>query len=87
MKYYKAKLSTWCPEITEVEVERETEQSVFINGRREAKESHYTAYFKTYNEAFDKFIQILTQSIARKQYSLKSAEEDLVKFHAKYKRQ
>jgi hypothetical protein len=87
MKYYKVKLYTWSPEISEVEIDRETEHSVFIKGRREAKETGYTAYFKTFNEAFSKLEGIILDNISNKEESLMKAKNELVNFHAKYKRQ
>jgi len=52
MKYYKTK-SNW-PEakIYEVEVERESKDSVWINGRRNAKVSTYDCYFPTWDECY-----------------------------------
>lgn len=53
MKYYKAYYSTWSTidAITEVEVERETDQSVFIKGRRAAITTEREAYRKTFDHA------------------------------------
>jgi hypothetical protein len=87
MKYYKAKLYSWSPEILEVDVEKETKSSVFIDGRREPKKTNYYAYFKTYNEAFDYFIKLLTNNIANKEKALEEAKNDFENFHDKYKRQ
>jgi hypothetical protein len=54
MKKYKARLSRrWnCDaKITEVEVERETDASVWIDGRRSKKESEYETYFDSFEQA------------------------------------
>ena len=41
------------PEVEKVEIEKETESSVWIKGRREAKETQYHAFFNTFQEAKD----------------------------------
>jgi len=54
MKKYKARVSPrWGCEarITEVEAERETKQSIWINGRRNAKVSSWETYFDSWDEA------------------------------------
>lgn len=52
MKFYKARNSTWdTTKIEEVEVERATPDSVWINGRRNAKRSGYDNYFDSHDEA------------------------------------
>lgn len=40
-------------EIEEVEVERETEQSVWVNGSRSAKRSSWANFYDTWQEAHD----------------------------------
>lgn len=39
------------PEISKVEIDKETEKSIWINGRRYAKASSYESYFDSWNEA------------------------------------
>lgn len=39
--------------ITSVEIERETDSSVYINGRRRSKRSEYEDYFDTWEEAHE----------------------------------
>jgi len=54
MKKYKARIyNRWgCDAlITEVEVERETEHSVWRNGKREAKRSEYVNYYDSWYDA------------------------------------
>ena len=46
------------PEVKRVEVEKETESSVWIKGRREAKETQYSAFFDTFQEAKDFLIDV-----------------------------
>lgn len=47
--------TTWGTEIETVEIERETESSVWVNGRRSAKKGHYN-YFNTWIEAKEHFV-------------------------------
>jgi hypothetical protein len=46
------------PEVEKVEVEKETELSVWIKGRREAKETQCSAFFDTFQEAKDFLIDV-----------------------------
>ena len=62
MKKYKTS-GTWRARIEVVKIERETEQSVWIKGRRNAKRTEYDCYFDTWDEA--------------KAYLLKQAEAQL----------
>ena len=41
----------WRPEVEKVEIEKETDSSVWIKGRRGAKETQYHAFFDTFAEA------------------------------------
>ena len=55
MKKYKVRLSTrWSndAEIEEVEVEKETDKSIWINGNRCAKVTDYASYFNTWERAW-----------------------------------
>ena len=54
MKKYRARTSfRWSAkaEITTVEVERETDHNVWINGRRHNKRSEYDDYFDSFDQA------------------------------------
>jgi hypothetical protein len=54
MKKYIARIDKrWSCEalITEVEVEKETEHSVWLNGRRQAKRSEYVNYYDSWYDA------------------------------------
>jgi len=54
MKKYKVRINKqWSceAEIEEVEVERETDKSVWIDGRRNMKESDWANYYDTWEEA------------------------------------
>ena len=48
---YKTRFFSLSVEIEKVEVERETEHSVWIDGRKLAKMSSYYSFFKTFEEA------------------------------------
>lgn len=43
----------WGPSIRAVQVERSTESSVWINGRRSSRSSSYSRYFPTWDEAVE----------------------------------
>lgn len=49
MKYYK--VITHYAEVEEIEVDRESDSSIWINSRRVAKKSNYDCYFLTIKEA------------------------------------
>jgi hypothetical protein len=46
-------LARWCyrPEVSIVSIERSTESSVWINGRRHARCSGYESFFETFDDA------------------------------------
>ncbi len=52
----------YSPRITPVEVERHTDASVWINGRRHARISGWECYFPTWKEAHD---HLLGEAAAR----------------------
>lgn len=51
----------WEPRIEKVEVEKESGSSVWIRGRREAKETQYHAFFNTFQEAKDHLIDVFSK--------------------------
>jgi molecular chaperone GrpE (heat shock protein) len=68
----------WCGiVIRKVEVERKTESSVFIRGRRSAKRSEAVAYFDTLAEAKDSATSELETKINDLRKRLKAAEAEL----------
>jgi hypothetical protein len=81
MKKYRVKYS----EISEVEVERETESSVWINGSKSLKRSSYESYFDTYEDAFNHIAVILKAGIEKAESRLKYAKEKYDIFSEKYK--
>lgn len=46
------------PCIQEIEVEKETDASVWVNGSRRAKRSMTEAYFGTWDEAYDYLLHV-----------------------------
>ncbi len=48
----KFKVTTISDQIVEVVVERETEKSVWINGRKSSKRSNYENFFDTWEDAY-----------------------------------
>ncbi len=66
------------PKIKEVEVERETDKTVWINGRRNAKISEWHNYFDTRGEAKGHLIKLQTTICRNLKDRLKSAKEVLL---------
>lgn len=67
--------------ITRVECDRETDQSVWINGRRQQKETDYHSYFNAWEEARDflrrteeRAIKMLERNIAEQRRTLAEIE-------------
>lgn len=72
---YKAEI--WHNEIDEVEVERETESSVWINGRRHAKQTSCACYFDTWDEALDYKLSKSQDEVERARSALERAKSKL----------
>lgn len=79
MKYFKLYFS----EVSEIEVDKETDKSVFINGRKHAKETSYEAYFKTRDEAIKFKLDKLNAEITRRKNAVAYVEEELATFKQK----
>ena len=75
-KFYSGKL------ISEVEVERETESSVWINGRRSAKKSDWHSYFDDYFEAKGFLVEMATIKLGYARDNLDKAERDLARIES-----
>ncbi len=72
MKYYRLNPS-WCIEVIEaVEVDRETESSVWIKGRRNSKLSSYENYFPTFSQAKEFAVARSTRAVEVAQRRLDS---------------
>lgn len=64
-------------EIKNVEVEKETASSIWINGRRNAKRSDYHNYFDTFQEAKDFCIAESQKRVDGARHQLNSANDVL----------
>ena len=65
--------------IEKVEVERETEVSVWINGRRNAKDSSWYKYFNSWNEAHSFLIEKAESDVEAATNRLRRASANLQK--------
>jgi hypothetical protein len=75
----KYKTGSWRDLIVEVEVERETDKFVVIEGRREVKRSPYGGFFDTWEDAYS-YIELLARNrIEHCQKALIEAQEKLAK--------
>lgn len=74
MKYYKT--ASWQNGIGVVEVERETETSVFIGGRRRAKNAGCENYFSSWEKARDYLIEKAATRLNNAARSLEEANSD-----------
>jgi hypothetical protein len=84
MKKYKTDACSWgVPAyIEEVEVERETESSVWIKGRRNAKVTDYAMYFDTWEDAHDYLLKKCDEKIAYAKNQVLGLEDDRKKVWA-----
>lgn len=65
------------PPITPVEVQRNSDSSVWIDGRRAAITSECSRYFPTWEEAKAHLVDRETKSVEYKRSALAKAESDL----------
>lgn len=63
--------------ISAIDVERETDQSVWINGRRQAKASNYEAIYDSWTEARDALLHKAEHSLQSRQAQLQRAQDEL----------
>ncbi len=77
MKKFKA--PSYSHSIKVVEVERETETSVWINGRRNSKRTQYDNFFDTWGEAFHYLLERAETKLCVAQGRLNWAQDDLRK--------
>jgi len=78
--WYKAHTSFYRPEITPVEVERSTDKSVWIKGRRNLRKSDYYQFFKTKLGAIECLRQLKNSKINELKYRIKDIEKTFEKF-------
>lgn len=71
-------------EIVEVEVERETDKFVVINGRRDSKISDWQSYFDTYEQAFKHQVDSYDSKIENYRILMNEAMAEKSKFIEKY---
>ena len=67
----------WKNLIEKAEVERETESSVWIGGRRSAKISSYECYFDTFGEAKSYLLDMARKHLERANGRVSYAEKEL----------
>ena len=68
-----------------VEVDRETKDSIFINGRRTSKRSSHHAYWDSWEEAYASLVDKAQQRVASARRSLKDAQDHLMTVHTYWK--
>lgn len=73
MKMYETK--SWTDKITEVEVERATSSSIWINGRMSRKRSDWKNYFDSKQEAIDYQIECCKKDIEINDNKIRTAQE------------
>lgn len=75
MKFYKATKSSVTPSIVEIEVERETDKCVWINGRKCNKSSDYECYEKTWEDARATLVVYFNDKLQAAKRSVEYAEK------------
>jgi len=70
----------WGYKITPIKVEKETESSVWVDGRRRAKKTAYDKIFKTLEEAKRFMIARCEREIAEYEERISDAREALIDF-------
>jgi len=83
-KYFAQIQKRWScqAEIKEIEVERETDSSVWINGRRNAKRSDWGNYYDTWQEAHDALLSRQRTHLSNLEGRFKSAFKVLTDIEA-----
>ena len=70
--------------ITEVEVERETNSFVFINGVKESKNNEWCSYHDTYEDAYRTGINNHVKKVEHRKSDLQYAIDKMNEFNVKY---
>lgn len=74
MKYFKTRYRHYnSNHIEEIEADRESDSSIWINGERRAKRTEHDNYFRTYQEAKDWLIEEATKEIRTHESRLTNA--------------
>ena len=80
-KYFASR--TFGPSVTELEVERETESAVWVNGSRLAKQSKYNGnVFDTFDDAKSHLVKRASARVESTKLTLEQAENDLARAEA-----
>jgi len=82
MKKYKCRIeSRWNrdPEIEEIEVERETESSVWINGKSQRKQTEYCYYFDSWEDAHESLLNAQRHHVSMMEQRFKDSMIALMK--------
>jgi len=75
MTKYMVILGRWPrAQITPIECERESEQSVYVNGRRRGKRTEYENYFDSWEEAHAALLAASTEHLAIARARLQKAQ-------------
>lgn len=82
MKYYKVRKGIYATHIEPCEVDRVTDNSVFINGKRNAKFSEWHNYLPTFEASKNFLIHDAKSQVQTAQSRLDSAKEYLAKIEA-----
>lgn len=75
----KFRTATWGEYIKEVEIERENDNWVWINGKRFAKRSTYESYHDTYEQARGYLVAKQQEEVEHRQRALDYAVKELKK--------
>lgn len=75
----KYKTENWSSKIFKVEVEKETEYQIIINGRRSNKMSEYECFFDTFEDAKEYLIEKISKEIKNLQWKLSREQNKLNK--------
>lgn len=75
MEKYKISIGIFAkPAIEKVDVERETQHSLWINGRRHKKYTDSSCYMNTWDEAHKKLMDYATQKVSLANHRLNQAK-------------
>lgn len=84
--WYEASLSRWGKRVAPVQVEKSTDKTVTINGRRcNRLTSDWRCYFPTEKEAWDYLVQRATAKVEEAQRSLQYLRSELGKVESERK--
>ena len=82
MKYYEIQEGDWRTNITEIEVERETDESIWIAGSRSAKRTQSKCYFPTFESGKQWLISRAKEQIDQDEIRLSKSKKLLEKYES-----